>query len=109
MLEAVQVVTTTGQRADAEAIAAALVERRLAACVQVSGPVSSCYRWQDKVQQAEEWVCTIKTTTQAYEYVEQAIRELHPYEEPEILAMPIVHGSPSYLRWLADQVDFAAS
>jgi periplasmic divalent cation tolerance protein len=108
MLEAVQVVTTTGQRAEADAIAEVLVQRRLAACVQVSGPVSSCYRWKGEIQRAEEWVCTIKTTVQAYEHVEQAIRELHPYEEPEILALPISHGSQGYLRWLTDQIDWGS-
>lgn len=106
MLEAVQVVTTTAERPDAERIATTLVERRLAACVQVGGPVTSWYRWQGAVQQAEEWVCTIKTTSQAYEHVEQAILELHPYEQPEILATPIAHGSKGYLQWLTDQIDF---
>jgi periplasmic divalent cation tolerance protein len=105
MLEPVQVVTTTAERADAERIASALVERRLAACVQIGGPIHSYYRWQGAVEHGEEWVCTIKTTGQAYEHVEQAIRELHPYDEPEILALPIVNGSKGYLQWVTDQID----
>ncbi len=104
MPSAIQVVTTTATQSDAEKIAAALVRQRLAACVQVSGPVRSCYRWQGAIETAEEWQCTIKTTQEAYEHVEQAIRQLHPYEVPEILATPIMTGSQSYLDWLTQQV-----
>jgi periplasmic divalent cation tolerance protein len=104
MAEAIQVSTTTATKADAEKIASALVARQLAACVQVGGPITSRYRWQGQVESAEEWLCTIKTTAQAYQRVEQAIRELHPYQEPEIIAVPIVAGSPGYLGWLAAQV-----
>ncbi len=104
MHETIQVNTTTATKADAERIATALVERRLAACVQVGGPVRSCYRWHGKTETAEEWLCTAKTTREAYDEVEQAIRELHPYEEPEIIAVPIVAGSAGYLAWLREQV-----
>lgn len=104
MTDAIQVVTTTAQKADAEKIAAALVERRLAACVQISGPIVSCYRWKGALERAEEWVCTIKTTAAAYPRVEQAIRQLHPYEVPEILALPVLAGSASYLAWLNEEV-----
>ena len=104
MHETVQINTTTATKADAERIAAALVERRLADCVQVGGPIRSCYRWEGKIETADEWVCTAKTTREAYDQVEQAIRELHSYDEPEILAVPIVAGSPGYLSWLREQV-----
>jgi periplasmic divalent cation tolerance protein len=104
MLQALQIATTTANKADAERIAHALVEQRLAACVQISGPITSIYRWQDTIETATEWVCTIKTTGESYQRVETAIRELHPYDEPEIIALPIVAGSPSYLSWLQDQV-----
>ena len=104
MHETIQVNTTTATKAEAERIAAALVERRLAACVQVSGPIHSCYRWQGKIETAEEWLCTAKTTREAYDQVEQAIRDLHSYEEPEIIAVPIVAGSAGYLTWLREQV-----
>ena len=100
MSSPIQVATTTGSKPDAEGIAAALVQVRLAACVQIFGPVTSCYRWQGQVETAEEWLCTIKTTQEAYPRVEQKIRELHSYEEPEIIAVPIVAGSPGYLQWL---------
>ena len=104
MPAAIQVVTTTANKPDAEKIATALVQQRLAACVQVDGPLLSCYRWQGAIETAEEWRCTIKTTPEAYAQVEQAIRQLHPYEVPEILATPIVAGSPAYLDWLREQV-----
>jgi periplasmic divalent cation tolerance protein len=104
MTTALQVVTTTATQADAETIAAALVERRLAACVQISGPILSRYRWQGALETAEEWVCTIKTTQAGYEAVERAIRELHPYQVPEILATPVVAGNPAYLEWLGREV-----
>ena len=104
MHETIQVNTTTATKADAERIAAALVEQRLAACVQVSGPIHSCYRWQGEIETAEEWLCSVKTTREAYDQVEQAIRELHSYDEPEIMAVPIVAGSAGYLAWLREQV-----
>ncbi len=104
MHETIQVSTTTATKADAERIAAALVEQRLAACVQVSGPIHSCYRWQGEIETAEEWLCSAKTTREAYDQVEQAIRELHSYDEPEIMAVPIVAGSAGYLAWLREQV-----
>jgi periplasmic divalent cation tolerance protein len=95
-----QVLTTAGSEAEAETIASALVERRLAACVQVAGPVASTYRWQGAAETAREWQCLVKTTAGRYEEVEAAIRELHSYDEPEIVATPIVAGSAGYLRWI---------
>jgi periplasmic divalent cation tolerance protein len=103
--EYLQVLTTTGSEEEAERISAALVERRLAACVQVLGPVTSRYRWQGKVEQAQEWMCVAKTRASMFPSVEAAIRELHSYDEPEILATPIVAGSAGYLSWLADNID----
>jgi periplasmic divalent cation tolerance protein len=105
MSQALQVATTTANKSDAERIARALVERRLAACVQVSGPITSTYRWQDAIETATEWLCTIKTTEANYDRVEATIRQLHTYDEPEIIALPIVAGSATYLDWLRDQVN----
>jgi periplasmic divalent cation tolerance protein len=102
--EVIQVQTTVADQADAERIAAALVARKLAACVQLSGPIESTYRWKDKIETSQEWVCTIKTVRTAYAAVEAAIRQLHSYEQPEIVALPIVGGSPGYLRWISDAV-----
>jgi periplasmic divalent cation tolerance protein len=99
-----QVLTTTGSEEEGEEIAAALVERRLAACVQVLGPIASTYRWQGEVQQEREWQCLIKTEAARYEQVEAAIRELHSYDEPEIVAIPILSGSPGYLAWISNNI-----
>jgi len=100
MPDYIQVVTTTAERKDADRIALALVEERLAACVQVTGPIQSTYRWRGAIESAQEWQCWAKTRRDLYERVEQAIRRLHPYEVPEILAIPILAGSASYLAWL---------
>jgi periplasmic divalent cation tolerance protein len=100
-----QVLTTVGSEEDAERISVALVERRLAACVQTVGPIASRYRWQGKVETAREWQCLAKTDAARYPEVEAAIRELHPYDEPEIVATPIVAGSAGYLAWVSENVD----
>lgn len=81
-----------------------LVERRLAACVQVVGPIVSRYRWRGAVEEEREWQCLAKTTRAAYEAVEAAIREAHSYDEPEIVATEIVVASPGYLAWIEENV-----
>ena len=96
--------TTTAQKEDAQAIARSLVEQRLAACVKVIGPVESVYRWQGAVESAKEWICQVKTTEATLDQLLKAIRQLHPYDEPEIVALPVVGGSPSYLKWVDEQV-----
>jgi periplasmic divalent cation tolerance protein len=104
MTSAIQIITTTGAKTDAERLAAELVQRRLAACAQVSGPITSTYRWQGKVETAQEWLCTFKTRRDLYARVQEAILALHPYEQPEILAVPVADGSAGYLAWLDEQV-----
>jgi len=101
---AILILTTVADRADAERIAAALVAKRLAACVQVIGPVETTYRWKGQTESSQEWQCTIKTLLDRYDAVEKAIRELHSYDEPEIVALPIVAGSVSYLKWIEESV-----
>ena len=101
--EYLQVVTTASSADEARRIATALVEERLAACVQIVGPIESIYRWQGKVETAAEWQCWIKTRRQHFGAVEAAIRRLHSYEVPEILAVPILAGSEPYLKWLSDE------
>ena len=88
----------------AEALARALVEQRLAACVNVLGACRSVYRWQGAVESAEEVPVLIKTTTDAYPRLEAAIRALHGYELPEIVAVRVSAGLPGYLAWVRDQV-----
>jgi periplasmic divalent cation tolerance protein len=104
MAEFIQILTTTDGKQLAEEIACTLVERRLAACVQIVGPIASIYRWQGQIERSEEWQCWIKTTRERFPAVEQAIRELHTYSVPEILAIPVVAGSSTYLQWLEEQV-----
>ncbi|HWJ42845.1 MAG TPA: divalent-cation tolerance protein CutA [Solirubrobacterales bacterium] len=104
MGDCVQVLTTAGSEEEAGRIGELLVERRLAACVQVVGPIASRYRWQGAVEEAREWQCLAKTTRAAYGAVEVAIREVHSYDEPEIIATPISAGSAGYLAWIADEV-----
>jgi periplasmic divalent cation tolerance protein len=100
--EYLQVQTTAGSEQDAERIAATLVERHLAACAQIVGPIVSHYRWRGEVEREREWLCLAKTSSARFAELERAIRELHAYEEPEIVATPIVAGSPGYLGWLGE-------
>ena len=104
MTDAIQVFTTTGSRDQAQQIAQGLIEARLAACVQVSGPITSTYRWQGQVESADEFLCVIKTDQAHYAAVEETIRRLHSYEVPEILAVPVIAGNPAYLKWLAEEL-----
>ncbi len=94
MSDYIQVVTTTDQRETAERIASALVEHRLAACVQIVGPISSTYHWHGEVETAQEWQCWAKSRRELYNAIEQTISRLHPYEVPEILAIPVLTGMP---------------
>lgn len=105
MAEYLQVLTTTDSLASAQQIAAGLVERRLAGCVQIVGPIRSVYRWKGAVESAEEWQCLAKTRSDLYTRLEQAIRSLHHYEEPEILATAVTEASASYLAWLDGELE----
>jgi periplasmic divalent cation tolerance protein len=104
-----QVSTTLPHEQAAELLAARVVEERLAACAQVLGPVSSTYFWKGKVERAREWYCHLKTTSARLMALQQRIRELHPYETPEVIAVPIVDGDPSYLKWIEETVDASAT
>jgi periplasmic divalent cation tolerance protein len=100
----VQATTTTPSRDVARRIARVLVDRRLAACVQIVGPIESIYRWQDRIETAREWLCVIKTTRARFRKVVATVEALHPYDTPEIIALPITAGSRRYLDWLAAAV-----
>lgn len=104
MADYIQVVTTTEHEQDAQTIARQLVQQRLAACVQVLGPITSTYRWEGRIETAQEWQCWAKTRRELYEQIERAIRQIHSYELPEILAVEIVAGSRGYLAWLDEEV-----
>ena len=99
-----QVTTTLPDEAAANQIAARLVEERLAACAQVLGPVSSTYRWKGRTEQAAEWYCNLKTTKTRLPALQKRIRELHPYEVPEIVAIQIQDGDADYLRWIEAEI-----
>lgn len=100
----VQIVTTLGSQADALRLAQQLVEQRLAACAQVAGPLVSLYRWQGKLERAEEWQCTLKTTASRGEAAAKAALAAHPYQQPEILLLPVLGASAGYQQWVAEQV-----
>jgi len=100
MTNYIQVLTTTATKPDAQAIARAVAERRLAACAQVIGPITSTYWWQGKIETADEWLCVMKSRQDLYPALEQAIREIHPYDVPEIPAVPVVQSSQDYLEWM---------
>jgi periplasmic divalent cation tolerance protein len=94
------VLTNLPDRAAAERLAGALVEQRVAACVNILAPCKSVYRWKDAVQHDDEHPVLIKTTAERYAALEAAIRAVHPYELPEIIAVPIERGLPAYLAWV---------
>lgn len=98
------VLSTAGSEEEARRIAQALVERRLAACVNIVGPIHSVYRWKGAVESAPEHLLILKTTAAAFPRVRDAIRELHSYELPECVMLQIEDGGEEYLRWITDSV-----
>lgn len=103
MTDKIVVLVTCGSAGEANRIAEGLVKRRLAACVNVIGArVRSTYRWKGKVQRATEYLLLIKSSRKQFRALRAAVESLHSYEVPEIIALPIVEGSPTYLKWLAD-------
>jgi len=100
-MDCVQVVTTTETREEADRLARSAVERRLAACAQVGGPIASTYWWREGVETATEWQCVLKTTAARLDELRAHLEAEHPYETPEIVATPIVGGSAAYLEWIA--------
>ena len=100
----IQITTTTETKEQAQNIAEHLIETKLAACVQITGPITSIYRWKGKMETANEWLCLIKTREELFEQVEAAIKKMHSYETPEIIALPIIKGSKEYLTWIDDEL-----
>jgi periplasmic divalent cation tolerance protein len=98
-----QVQTTTDARAEAVELAREAVEARLAACAQVSGPVASTYWWEGTLERAEEWLITFKLPARGYQALADFIARSHSYDEPEIVAMPIVAGSEGFLSWIDEE------
>ncbi|HEU5304789.1 MAG TPA: divalent-cation tolerance protein CutA [Gemmatimonadales bacterium] len=104
MADFVQVTTTLPDEETARRVASCAVDERLAACAQVLGPISSIYRWRGEVKQEQEWYCHLKSTGARLAALEARIRELHPYEVPEIIALPIIRGNPRYLEWIREEL-----
>ena len=96
------VMTTAGSPEGARKIAHALVERRLAACVNIVPQIESVYRWQQKVETATEWLLLIKTQAESFERVRDAVKELHSYDLPEYMMLKVTAGSSEYLNWIAE-------
>jgi periplasmic divalent cation tolerance protein len=103
MSEIIKIVITFGDRETAEKIGRSIVEKRLAACAQIGGPIKSIYRWKGKMEETEEWVCTLKTRKNLYGVVEAEIQALHPYEVPQIIAADIPHALPEYVKWVEEE------
>jgi periplasmic divalent cation tolerance protein len=98
------VFTTAGSEEEARKIARALVDRRLAACVNIVPQMESIYRWQGKVDESREWLLLIKTSAALFPAVRDAVRELHSYDLPECIALNIADGNKEYLKWLENSV-----
>ena len=105
MAEFIVVCTTIDTKEAAQKIAESLVSKHLAACVQVGGPITSTYWWQGEIEHAQEWVCTAKTRKDLYDEVERAIKEVHTYDVPEILAVDVVAGIKSYTDWIVQETE----
>jgi len=99
----IAVFTTVDKEEDARRIGSLMVEKRLAACVQIVGPISSIYRWKGKIEETKEWLCILKSRQSLFQKLEEAIRSVHPYEVPEIVSFPIESGSRDYLDWIRDE------
>ncbi len=100
MTDFLVVLTATNSKDEAQSIADALVRGRLAASVNVIGPMTSTYWWQGKVVTAEEWLCVVKTQKSCYEELEKLIKGIHSYEVPGVIALPVATGSEKYLEWI---------
>lgn len=105
MTEPILIVTNYPDQASATAFAEALIKQHLAACASISSAGRSVYRWQGKVEVAEEFSVWIKTRKQHYDRVEQLIKMMHPYELPEIIMVPIVGGLADYLQWIDNETN----
>lgn len=97
----IEVHSTTDSKGEADRICAGAVESRLAACAQVSGPIRSTYRWRGKIERADEYFLMMKTTSDKFAALARLIREIHSYEVPDIVAVPILHGTEDYLAWIS--------
>jgi periplasmic divalent cation tolerance protein len=105
MAEFIVVLVTAGSEEEAEKIAKNLVGEELAACVNIISPIRSVYRWENEVADDKEWLLLIKTRGSLLPQVEKRVKEWHSYEVPEVVALPILGGSPAYLRWVKESTE----
>lgn len=103
------VLTTTDSEAKAHELAQSAVEARLAACAQISAPVTSVYRWQNAIESSEEWQVLFKTTAERYDELEEHLQQAHDYDTPEIIAIPVIRGSARYLGWVTAETASAVA
>lgn len=102
MSEFIEIVTTCPDRLTAERIGQAIVEKRLAACAQISAPIFSIYHWEGKIEQATEYYCLLKSRRELFQQISKLILSIHPYKVPEIIARPIDQIAESYKIWLEE-------
>ena len=103
--EFIVVFVTSGSEEEALKIAHSLVQEHLAACVNLVSPIRSIYRWEGKIWDEREWLLTIKTKRDRFDDLEKHIKSLHSYSTPEIIALPVVEGSSSYLKWVEEMTE----
>ena len=103
-MDFIKVITTLPSKEKAEEIGRLIIERSLAACVQISGPIESLYWWNRKIETSQEWVLILKTKKKLYKEVETLIKKVHPYRIPQIIAVSIVEGDSDYLSWIKEEV-----
>ncbi len=101
----IMALTTTSSEEEAQEISERLVKQGLAACAQVYGPIRSTYLWEGKINKDEEWMCFMKTKEDVYDSLESKIKEIHSYETPEIIAIPILAGNQDYLDWIDENIN----
>ena len=104
--EFIQVSTTFNKKEEAEAASKFLVKKRIAACVQIIGPISSTYYWKGNLETTTEWLCLIKSKKEFFNIIEKYIEKLNSYETPELIATPIIAGSKEYLAWIKKEINF---
>jgi periplasmic divalent cation tolerance protein len=105
MTDKIVVFNTCGSAEEAERLARHIVDEHLAACVNVLSPVRSFYRWKGAVEDSAEWLLIVKTTRDKFDTLRAALESAHTYEVPEVIAVPIVDGSPNYLAWIDREVE----
>jgi len=109
MTDKVVILVTSSSQEECRKIARHLVENRLAACVNITPPIESIYRWQEKIEQDQEYQLFIKSTRELFAEIRAAISKLHSYQTPEIICLPIIDGAPEYLQWISGAVKAAGT